>query len=49
MSQLPSRRSGTTGPQAEVAGALFALPFMDLMFARAGQVHRAHHEPNTCR
>ncbi|MGH8305068.1 MAG: biotin synthase BioB, partial [Steroidobacteraceae bacterium] len=26
--------------------ALFALPFMDLMF-RAQRVHRAHHEPNT--
>ena len=30
----------------EEVGALFALPFMDLMF-RAQQVHRAHHEPNS--
>jgi biotin synthase len=40
---LGSIRHDWTLPEVE---ALFALPFMDLVF-QAQRVHRAHHEPNT--
>ena len=45
MNALPAHAPRHDWTRAEVE-ALFALPFLDLMF-RAQRVHRAHHQPNS--